>query len=334
VAKACEKDSREKLSSPFRVIFHLGGRSAPVRYRLRFLLQEFDLPQGVTIIGRSLDCNLSIEDPLISRQHAQIIIDESGARIQDMQSRNGVRVNGLVVRQPTALQDGDRVRIGTHDLVFTHVVPGDRARSKTTGVLRLCAKCRLPYPRELFSCPHCEETEQTDDVTLTEESEHHRAAWNTRLLLETLERALVLGRTADAERIARRASAQLDEAISSPGAMDAQAVDALAAKMVALSLASGDPAWALRGLELYTRTGSVPSVVVADQLAEAAKSHAVALRGPLGALIDRLQVSGGGSSAEEVESLSRLQRARCLMDEAHGMPEGVAASSMPTEGWS
>ena len=48
------------------------------RYRLRFLLQEFDLPRGITVIGRSLDCNLTIEDPLVSRQHARIVVDDDG----------------------------------------------------------------------------------------------------------------------------------------------------------------------------------------------------------------------------------------------------------------
>jgi hypothetical protein len=297
------------------------------------LLQEFDLPQGATIIGRSLDCNLSIEDPLVSRQHARIVIDDSGARIEDMRSRNGVRVNGAVVRQPTALRDGDRVRIGTHDLVFSHVAPGEGGRSKTTGVLRLCASCRLPYPRELLACPHCEETEQTDDVTITDASEEHRAAWNVQLLLETLERALVLGRVADAERIARRARAQLDDAISSSGAVDALALDAMAAKMVAMTLATGDVTWALWVLELYARVESLPSLEVAEQLTEAAKRQA-ALCEPLFALVDRWQVAGTSGSAKQLEGLQKMRAARRLMDEARGARESGPESGKPTEGWS
>jgi hypothetical protein len=35
------------------------------------VLQEFDLPPGITVIGRSLDCHLTIEDALVSRRHAQ-----------------------------------------------------------------------------------------------------------------------------------------------------------------------------------------------------------------------------------------------------------------------
>lgn len=296
-----------------------------MRYRLRFLLQEFDLPHGSTIIGRSLDCNLSIEDPLVSRQHARIMIDAGGASIEDLRSRNGVRVNGVVVRQPTPLKDGDRVRIGTHDLVFTHVAAGDASRSKTTGVLRLCASCRLPYPRELLACPHCEETEQTDDVTITEASEQHRAAWSVQLLLETLERALTLGRLADAERIARRASSHLDDAISSSGAVDEKVLGAVAEKMVAMTLATGDPAWARWVLELYARTGAVPSLAVVEQLSEATRRHVADLREPLSVLIDRWHVKGAGATPEELEGLKKLQRTRRLIDE-----EGASAEARLT----
>src|SRR5580658_4925478 len=126
---------------------HLGSQVA--RYRLRFLLQEFDLPRGLTVIGRSLDANLTIEDPLVSRQHARIEVEDEGGTVEDMGSRNGVRVNGVTIRGPTPLKDGDRVRIGTQDFVFCRVDPMGKAHSKTTGVLRLCANCRLPYPREM-----------------------------------------------------------------------------------------------------------------------------------------------------------------------------------------
>src|SRR5271163_628506 len=155
------------------------------RYRLRFLLQEFDLPRGITVIGRSLDCNLTIEDPLVSRQHASIVVDDNGGSVEDMGSRNGVRINGLQVRGATPLRDGDRVRIGTQDFVFCRVDPLGKAHSKTTGVLRLCAKCRLPYPREMVACPNCEATEQTDEETLSGSfGSENQTAWSVQLLVE------------------------------------------------------------------------------------------------------------------------------------------------------
>lgn len=287
-----------------------------MRYRLRFLLQEFDLPRGATIVGRSLDCNLTIEDPLVSREHARITIDDDGARLEDLKSRNGVRVNGSVVRGPTPLSDGDRVRIGTQDLIFCYVGADGRAHSKTTGVLRLCANCRLPYPRERLACPHCDATEQTDEVTLTDGSEENRAAWSVQLLLETLDRAIALGRIADAERIVRRATAQLDEMVLLGRAIDVRILSDVASKVVAMTLATKDPAWAVWVLDLYLRTSSVPSLEVADRLAEVAARHSTAVRGALGGLLDVLQQSMNFRSDVEVEAMTRLERTLVLVQNA------------------
>ena len=216
------------------------------RFRLRFLLQEFDLPRGITVIGRSLDCNLTIEDPLVSRQHARIVVDDDGGTVEDMSSRNGVRVNGASIRGTTALRDGDRVRIGTQDFVFCRVDPAGKAHSKTTGVLRLCAKCRLPYPREMVACPNCEATEQTDEETLSGSfGSENQTAWSVQLLVEALDRALTLGRVTDAERIVRRATAQVEELVAAGGVIEAKALAGLATQAAATTLATNDPTWVL-----------------------------------------------------------------------------------------
>lgn len=290
-----------------------------MRYRLRFLLQEFDLPRGITIIGRSLDCNLTIEDPLVSREHAQIVIDADGARVEDLRSRNGVRVNGALVRKPTALRDGDRVRIGTQDLVFCRVDPQEKAHSRTTGVLRLCAKCRLPYAREMLSCPHCEATEQTDEATLTTDAEDYRVAWSVQLILEMLERALGAGRPADAERIVRRATGKLDELLLSGEVLDADALGSAASKVASMTLVSDDPKWLLWVIDLHRRIASLPSRDIIDKLGVAAARHGAVLRGPLDALLVLLESSAGSQAHadESVEMLGRLQQTRRLMD-GHG----------------
>jgi hypothetical protein len=285
-----------------------------LRYRLRFLLQEFDLPRGPTIIGRSLDCNLTIEDPLVSREHAQIIIDDEGARVEDLQSRNGVRVNGLLVRGPTLLRDGDRVRLGTQDLVFCGVDPNGRSHSRTTGVLRLCAKCRLPYAGDVQSCPHCEETERTDEGTLTMDAENYRVSWSMQLIVETIERALSLGRPADAERIVGRAIGKLDELILSGETRDTATLGVVASKIAGMTRATDDPRWLLWVIDLHQRTGSVPSLDVADKLAAMADRHSLALRGPLAALLDFLEPIASTGSLDEIEALARLDRTRRIVE--------------------
>ena len=286
------------------------------RYRLRFLLQEFDLPHGATVIGRSLDCNLTIEDPLVSREHARIVIDEGGERVEDMGSRNGVRVNGVQIKGPTPLSDGDRVRIGTQDFVFCRVDLAGKGHSKTTGVLRLCSQCHLPYPRESVSCPNCEATDQPDEETLSGSfGNESQTSWSVQLLVEALERALSLGRTQDAERIVRRATAQVEELLLSGGTVDAKALAALATQAVATTTASNDPTWILWVFDVYRRSDRVPPLELVDRLAEAAGVHAGVLRPALDGLLAQLRASALGASQADVAALARLEGIRRLFED-------------------
>ncbi len=317
-----------------------------VRYRLRFVLQELDLPVGGTIIGRSLDCHLTLEDPLVSRRHARIVVDEAGASIEDMGSRNGVRVNGAVINEPVSLRNGDRVRIGTHDFVFCCVDPGARAHSKTTGHLRLCASCRLPYPRELLACPNCEATEQTDDDTLTGSGRATAHGWNMQLMVESLERALKLGRTPDAERIVQRAITQVEEILVAGGVIDSTALAGLATQAAATTLASGDPAWAHWAMNVYGRTRRIPPTAFVERLVEVAaqlREHRAALREAVAELLRRIELgalrsgpvsvpqgseNGEASqspapSEQEVDAIGRLEELRRSLEAEDEGPTGA-----------
>jgi hypothetical protein len=303
------------------------------RFRLRFLLQEFDLPRGITVIGRSLDCNLTIEDPLVSRQHASILLDDEGASVEDMGSRNGVRVNGVQIRGPTPLRDGDRVRIGTQDFVFCRVDPAGKAHSKTTGVLRLCAKCRLPYPREMVSCPNCEATEQTDEETLSGSfGSENQTAWSVQLLVEALERALTLGRVGDAERIARRATSQVEELVASGGSIDPKALGALAGQAVATTLATNDPTWLLWALDMYRRTNRIPPAEVVERVAEAATEHRTVVRGGLGTLLRHFEGSARSPSPAEVDVMARLEQLHAVLESSPGGSVGEASDASEVTG--
>jgi hypothetical protein len=304
------------------------------RYRLRFLLQEFDLPRGVTLIGRSLDCHVTIEDPLVSRQHARILIDDNGVSIEDLGSRNGVKLNGVTLRGRGQLQDGDRLRIGTQDLVFCRVDPVGPVHAKTTGVLRLCANCRLPYPREMVSCPNCEETEQTEEETLSgsfgADKQH---SWSVQLLVEALEKALSLSRAPDAERIVRRATAQVEELIVSGAAIDPAHVEKLANAAAQTSLHVGEPTWGAWVAQVYRRVGRIPPKSVVDRLVDLAERFPTEMAAPVAQLIDYLRSNARGSTPEDAESLARLEQLRRLLtaaDESVARYGGKEPESTPT----
>jgi adenylate cyclase len=95
----------------------------------RLIYQDGESPQNYTfsvgevVIGRSPDCQVVLKDFGISRQHAKIVVDEDGARILDLKSKNGTTVNGVpVVEAP--LKDGDRILLGKFQLTFSKSLEG------------------------------------------------------------------------------------------------------------------------------------------------------------------------------------------------------------------
>jgi hypothetical protein len=279
------------------------------RYRLRFLLQEFDLSRGATLIGRSSECQVTIEDPLVSRQHARIVIDGDDVLLEDLGSRNGVKLNGSPVRKATPLKDGDRLRIGTQELVFCRVELG-ALNAKTTGFLRHCTSCRLPYPREMVACPNCGTSEQVEEETLSGQfGSTSQGTWSVQLLIEVLEKALNLGRTADAERILRRATAQVEERLLGGERVQPQQLQALSMAAAKMSLDLGDATWGSWVAQIHRRMSTVPAAPVVDTLAglvarfpeevgEAVTDLAAHCRGV------------GTLSEEDARSLARLEQMR------------------------
>jgi adenylate cyclase len=85
--------------------------------------QNYTFSVGEVVIGRSPECQVVLKDFGISRQHAKIVVDEDGARILDLKSKNGTTVNGVpVVEAP--LKDGDRILLGKFQLTFSKSLEG------------------------------------------------------------------------------------------------------------------------------------------------------------------------------------------------------------------
>jgi hypothetical protein len=81
-------------------------------------LSEHTLPPGRVVVGRSPDNEIYIKSKFVSRHHAQIVCDDTACFIEDLNSTNGVFVDGQRV-QKYQLRDGDVASLGVHDLVFS-----------------------------------------------------------------------------------------------------------------------------------------------------------------------------------------------------------------------
>lgn len=80
-------------------------------------IREFEIIDNEVHMGRELDNTLRLPDPSISRHHCVIRKVGGGFEIQDLQSSNGVLVNGNRV-QASPLRDGDRITLGQVQLTF------------------------------------------------------------------------------------------------------------------------------------------------------------------------------------------------------------------------
>ena len=75
-------------------------------------------PLGRVIVGRSPDNEIYIQSKFVSRHHAQLISDENGCVIEDLNSTNGVFLGEKQVKK-YRLRDGDKVSLGVHELIYS-----------------------------------------------------------------------------------------------------------------------------------------------------------------------------------------------------------------------
>jgi hypothetical protein len=280
------------------------------RYRLRFLLQEFDLTGPEIVIGRSSECQITIEDPLISRRHARIAIEGEEARVSDMGSRNGVRVNGRLVKGEQVLKDGDRIRLGTQELLFSMVGRAERA-PRPTGYMKLCHACGTPYPEGAPSCPHCGAPALADEDTMSGVAPEPKRSWTFQLLGEVIERALASGRAIEAERLMRKAAKEIDERLASGERLDAAHTAMIAAFAVRLAKLVGGSEWVAWAIALHRRQNLMISDAVIDRLEELDGSAFPDLVTTLDSYVSwwRAQSSaGGGGPSQDLARLTRLEQ--------------------------
>lgn len=75
------------------------------------------------VLGRHPSCEVVLDNPVISRQHARLIRQGTGYVIEDLGSRNGTYVNGKSVSGLQTIYDTDRIRICDYVLEYLNELP-------------------------------------------------------------------------------------------------------------------------------------------------------------------------------------------------------------------
>ncbi len=73
--------------------------------------QRLDVDGGLTI-GRSGDCDVTLQDTYLSSRHARVANDDGDLSIEDLGSTNGTYVNQELVKGRVRLERGDVVQVG------------------------------------------------------------------------------------------------------------------------------------------------------------------------------------------------------------------------------
>jgi len=73
--------------------------------------ERFEVPVSGLDIGRNAENHIMLQDQLVSRRHARVVCDQQVLKIVDLDSRNGIELNGEMVKE-AELHEGDVLQIG------------------------------------------------------------------------------------------------------------------------------------------------------------------------------------------------------------------------------
>jgi Protein of unknown function (DUF3662)/FHA domain len=117
----------ERLAEPLRDVgpahpAHPAHPSHPARAQKALLLVDGKRvvvgPSGATI-GRGRQADVVLNDPNVSRQHAEIRPRGGSWVLADLGSTNGSKLNGRQIEGSEVLRDGDEIELGESAMTFT-----------------------------------------------------------------------------------------------------------------------------------------------------------------------------------------------------------------------
>ena len=280
-----------------------------MRFRLRYLHHDLELSEGQFAVGRNASCQLSLDDPLVSRRHALLTVSVDGVTIEDLQSRNGVVVNGQKIGGRVALTAGDRIVIGAQEL--TLLQGRDIAPETASAAIGKRTLPKMAAASDRSSDPSFESPSDGDP-----EPSMIRRADAFHLLGSVAEKALAMGRADEAERLLASALADVIEASRAGKRLAVPLVDMAARFSAKLASSTAKGAWADYVIELYAAQGRPCPAPVIDELYTAFRKvnaiDLVRLRAFVALLRDKLPTFGPADRFlfQRIEGLERLAALR------------------------
>ena len=120
-----------------------------------FEVKSYKISKKVIKIGRKPSNDVSLSDPFVSRDHAEIMaLEDGGYELRDLGGENPVKVNGRIISQHR-LRDGDKLTMGQSLLIFKTDPPvasasvamlaAEDLSEKAVEIASLDAKKTIPF---------------------------------------------------------------------------------------------------------------------------------------------------------------------------------------------
>ncbi|HEY7981856.1 MAG TPA: FHA domain-containing protein [Candidatus Eremiobacteraceae bacterium] len=120
-------DGRDRRRSPRDADQSDGRIVARIEVRRPGLPPQRLAVENGALLGRARDCVVPFDDAAVSKWHARLHCDGTTATIEDLASTNGTFVNGQRIETPTPLRRGDRIGLGTNQILFQGIEAAGRA---------------------------------------------------------------------------------------------------------------------------------------------------------------------------------------------------------------
>lgn len=276
-----------------------------MRFRLRYLKHDLELSPGTFSIGRSADCQLSLDDPLVSRRHALLHVKDNEVLVEDAGSRNGVLVNGTKIDQRTRLGDGDQITIGSQEMtisVIAEIEAGKRTMRQMPAAAGPVTLVTMPVAQPVINLVP-EPPLMSDESTIA----RPKRGEALKLLGGVAEKALALGNPESAERLLQNGLQELLTDVRADRPVPPESIEIAARFAARLASGTGKGSWGDYVIEVYMRAHALPPAPIVDELYVAARKMKGFDLARFRAYLDQCRLRANELSPTEKFVLQRLE---------------------------
>jgi len=263
-----------------------GGRAK--RFWLEHEGQNVELRRGTLVVGRSSGCHLVLEDNMVSRRHAELIVTDDAVTVKDLGSINGLYVNARRVEGSQRLKEGDSLQIGQREFIVRAVV-----------------RESLPVSSDRLMA----ETLHGDSDSASEDNTHVGDVFD--VLGSVADKVLALDRGEEAERILSAVLQSILREAKEGREVSTAIAERAAGYAVRIAFATTRASWLDYVVELYSSLRRVLPAKIVDQLYDVvrrARGMSVTSLRAYVAMLEEQQTTLGPAERFVLQRIAGLER--------------------------